>query len=97
MQLALLGKTLDRCDLCAGGSADRERARPRRHPIDMDGAGTALGNAATVFRSRHPDPFPDHPEQWGIGIDIDFVWFSVDGEADHSVPPSSRCSALICL
>src|SRR5215470_7568903 len=59
MQLPVLGKALDRCDLCAGRSADRKRARPRRHPIDMDGAGTALGDAATVLRSRHPDPFPD--------------------------------------
>jgi hypothetical protein len=73
MQLAVLGKALDRCDLRAGGGADRKRTRPRCHPIDMDGAGTTLGNAATILRSCHPDPFSDDPQQRGIRIDIDFV------------------------
>src|SRR5215468_4965515 len=82
IQLAFLGKAFDGCDLRAGCGADRERARPRRHAIDMDCAGTALGDAATVLRSRHPDPFSDDPQQWGIGIDIHVMWLFIDAEAD---------------
>src|SRR5215831_10272826 len=47
MQLAFSGKAFDGRDLRTRSGADRERARPRRHPIDMHGAGAALGDAAT--------------------------------------------------
>src|SRR5215471_9704456 len=95
MQLAVLGKAFDGRDLRAGRSADRKRARLRRHAIDMDCAGTALGDAATVLGSGHPDPFSDDPQQWSIRVDINFLWFSIDCEADHSAPPWSRCPAQI--
>src|SRR5450631_4380471 len=49
-------------DLLAGGFADQYAAGAHRHAIDMDGAGAALCNAATVFGAGQADIFPDCPQ-----------------------------------
>ena len=51
VQCAIVGEAFDGGDLLAGGFADREAAGTHCDPIDMDRAGPALCNAATVFSS----------------------------------------------
>src|ERR1700684_3496137 len=62
VQDAVDRKALDRGDLFAGGFADGDAAGPHRDPVDMDGAGPALCNAATVFGAGEADVLPDCPK-----------------------------------
>src|SRR5436309_13693073 len=48
-------------DLFADGLADHDPAGPHRNTVDMDGAGAALCNAATVFGAGQADILPDRP------------------------------------
>src|SRR5436190_1567719 len=52
---------LNRGDLFANSFADYDAAGAHRDAIDMDGAGAALCNAATVFCTGQADIFPDSP------------------------------------
>src|SRR5216683_3417072 len=61
VQGAASGETFNGGDLLANGFADLYAARAHRHAIDMDGAGPALCNAATVFGAGQADIFPDRP------------------------------------
>src|ERR1700738_1894864 len=61
VQCAIGGQSFNGGDLLATGFADQYAARAHRHAIDMDGAGPALCNAATVFGAGHADIFPDPP------------------------------------
>src|SRR5665647_1503955 len=54
---------------------------------DMDGAGPALCNAATIFSAGQADIFPDSPKEWCIRLEIDFKCFAVDREAGHLCSP----------
>src|SRR5258708_4773518 len=81
------GETLDRGDLLAAGFADEHTARAHRHAIDMDGAGAALCNAATVFGAGQADIFADHPQQRGVRLDIHVESFAVDCEVCHRWSP----------
>src|SRR5580698_4538484 len=49
------GQALDGGDLLAGGFADQHAAGSHRDPVDMNRAGAALCNAATVFGSGQTD------------------------------------------
>src|SRR5262249_787495 len=69
-ELAVLRDALDRGDLLAGGVADLHRARPRRDAVDVNRAGAALPDAASVFCSGEPDLLADHPQQWGGRVDV---------------------------
>ena len=87
MQHAVLGEALDGDDLLADRGARRERARARRHAVDVHGAGAALRDAAAVLGAGQADVLPDRPEQRRVGIDVDVVIFAIDIEANHSEPP----------
>src|SRR5205085_5715977 len=53
VELAVRGcQPLDGGDLLAGGLADRDAAGAHRHTVDVDRAGAALCNAASVFGSH---------------------------------------------
>jgi hypothetical protein len=56
---------------------------PARNAVDMDGAGAALGDAATVFGAGQADGIPQHPQQRGVGINIDLMGLSIDAESSH--------------
>ena len=62
-------------------------AGAHRDAVDVHGAGAALRDAAAVLGAGQADLFPDHPQQRGVGIDVDVVRFSVDGETGHAFPP----------
>src|SRR6185295_7609741 len=70
VQRAIAGEPLDRGDLLADGLADRDAAGAHRYPIDMDGAGAALCNAASVFGAGQPDVLADCPKQRRVVLDV---------------------------
>ena len=77
--------------------AQRHRARTHRDAVDVDGAGAALGDAATVFGTGQPDRLPQHPEQRSVGVDVDLMSRSIDAESSHmqssrEPPCGRRCS-----
>jgi hypothetical protein len=90
VERAVGGEALDGGDLLADRFADRERAGADRGAIDVNRAGAALGDAATVLRAGEADLFPDRPQQWRARVYVDVIAFTVDGETDHSPPPFAR-------
>src|SRR5262249_32439830 len=76
--------------LLAFNRAHRHRARSRGRSVDVNGAGTALGNTAAVFRAGEANLLPQHPEQRSARVDINVVGLSVDAETSHSQPPVDR-------
>src|SRR5712671_5576528 len=87
VQRALRRQPLDGGDLLAGGLADQHAAGSHRDAVDMNGAGAALCNAATVFGAGQAGVFPDRPQQRGIRFDIQFKCFAIDSEVCHRVSP----------
>src|SRR4051812_26438606 len=66
-------------------------AGARRRSVDMDGAGTALGDAAAVLRARQPQLLADDPEERRIWIDIDLPHGPIHCQASHgSLSDSAR-------
>src|SRR5467141_2828704 len=61
VQCAIRRQSLDGCDLLASGFTDHHTAGPHRDAVDMDGAGAALCDAATIFGAGQPGVFPDRP------------------------------------
>src|SRR5579862_7685340 len=70
-QHAASRKALDRGDLLAGSLTNGDAAGAHRDPVDVNGAGAALCNAATVFGAGETDVLPDRPEQRRIRLDVD--------------------------
>src|ERR1700675_4382754 len=70
VQRAIAGEAFDRGNLLAGGFADRDAAGAHRHAVDMDRAGPALCNAATVFGPGQSDILPNRPKQRGVIFDV---------------------------
>src|SRR5262249_35050416 len=66
-----------------GDRAQRYRARAHRNAVDMDGAGAALGDAAAILGAGQPDRVAQHPQQRGVGIDIDLMSLSIHAEISH--------------
>jgi len=87
VQRAIGAEAFDGGDLFAGGFADRDAARAHRDPVDMDGAGAALCNAASVFGSGQSDVLSDRPKQRCIVFDIDVDRLAIDSEVCHRVSP----------
>src|SRR5579872_990154 len=83
VQGAVVRQSLDRGDLLADRFAHRNPAGADGDAVDMDGAGAALCNAATVFGAGQANIFPDRPEQRRIGLDVDVDRFSVNCEVCH--------------
>src|SRR5882757_1759864 len=70
VQCAIAGESFDGDDLFADGFADRDAAGAHRNAVDMDRAGPALCNAATVFGSGQSDILPNRPKQRGVVFDV---------------------------
>src|SRR5262249_10786402 len=87
VQRAVLRQPLDRGDLPPRGRARRHRARAHRNAVDMDGAGAALGDAAAILGTGQSDRVAQHPQQRGVGIDIDLMGLSIHAEISHAPPP----------
>src|SRR3984885_7070454 len=89
MQGAIGSQTFDGGDLLASGFADQPAAGAHRDPVDVDGAGPALGDAAAVFCACEAGVFPNRPEQRRIRLDIQVKRLSVNGEVGHLRSPNS--------
>src|SRR5579864_6977021 len=78
---------LDGGDLFARRGRDRKRTGTDRVAVDMDGAGAALGDAATEFGSLDVEHVPQYPQQGHLGLDVDLLDLAVHCELDHRTPP----------
>src|SRR5712672_1659892 len=83
VQRAIGGQSFDGRDLLADGFADHHAARPHGDAVDMDGAGAALCNAATIFGAGQAGIFPDRPQQRCVRLDIHVESFAIDNEICH--------------
>src|SRR5207247_3126302 len=70
-------------DLFAGGLGDQHAAGADRDAVDVNGAGAALCNAATIVGAGQANILPNYPQQRRIRFDVDIKSFAVDGEACH--------------
>src|SRR5882757_4289130 len=83
---AVDGEALDGGDVLAGGFVDRDAAGAHRDAVDMDGAGAALCDAATVFGPRQSDILANRPQQGRVVLDVHIDRPAVDFEVCHRVP-----------
>ncbi len=88
VQRAVLREPLDGGDVLVHHHAHQHRAGAHRDAVDMDRAGPALRDPAAVLGAGQSDVLAQHPEQWGLGIDVELVLLAVDGE---------RCHGRTCL
>ena len=68
-------------------SASVHRAGARRDAVDMHRAGAALRDAAAVLGAGHAERVAQHPQQRGVGLDLDVVALAIDDESWHCGPP----------
>ena len=87
VQHAIRRQPFDGGDLFAGGLGDQHAAGADRDAVDVNGAGAALCNAATIFGAGQAGVFPDRPQERRIRLDIQFKCFAVDREVCHRVSP----------
>src|ERR1700730_9717628 len=83
VQRALRRQPFDGGDLFADGFADQHAAGSHRDAVDVNGAGAALCNAATVFGAGQAGVFPDRPQERCIRLDVHVESFAVDCEVCH--------------
>jgi len=70
-----IADAVDRSDTGAGGDA-----------VDMHSARAAQGQAAAKLRAGHAEHIAQHPQEWGVAVDIDTVRVPVHFEGnDHGV------------
>src|SRR5213080_3014377 len=88
----VLGQAFDRGHPFAGDGRHGQHAGARRDAVQVDSAGAALGDAAAELRAGEAEGVPQHPEERGVGGDVDRFAFAVDGEADrgHERRPRGR-------
>src|SRR5262249_20599392 len=83
LDLRRLGKTHHRIVVEVSGAVSRSRDHGA---AELHRAGPALGNAAAIARAGQPDRVAQYPEQGRLGLDIDIVGFSVNGQSNHARP-----------
>ncbi len=84
-RVAAVGRqALDGGDLFPDRVLHRQDAGARRHPVDLHRAGAALGDAAAELGAGQPDLVAQDPEQRRVGLDVEVVAPSIDGEGDHA-------------
>src|SRR5215471_12249803 len=95
--------------LAGGGGADgfdgddplpdhrrnRRDARPRRLPVDVNGAGAAKSRAAAELRAGHGQHVAQRPKQGHIARNIEIAGLSVYVEPDHGRSSTGRDRASI--
>ena len=84
-QLAVYGKALNGFDLLALEAGNRHRTGSQWQAIDQHRARAADADAAAIFGAGQPEVIAQHPEQRGLGIDIESVLFAVDGQLGHGI------------
>jgi len=54
-----------------------------RSPQLRSGTGAALGDAAAILGAGQSDRVAQHPQQRGVGVDIDLMGLSIHAEISH--------------
>src|SRR5258708_12812581 len=84
----VLRQAFDRRDAGSGSAFERHLTRPRRGAVDMDSAGTALGDAAAIFRARHSQMVAQHPQQRRRWVGVEALVLPVDRQiVSHLINP----------
>src|SRR5690348_11686769 len=86
VQGAAIREPLNGGDFFADGLAHGHAAGADRDAVNMDRAGPALCNAATVFCTGQAGILSNCPKEWRIRFDIDVERFAVDCEVCHRDP-----------
>src|SRR6266540_236672 len=79
---AVPGKSFDGGHALSGDGRDRQHAGAGCDAVQVHGASAALRDTAPELRAREAEVVAQHPEERGVGCDVDRFAFSVDGEAD---------------
>src|SRR5215510_5323820 len=82
-------------DPLADHRRNRRDARPRRLPVDVNGAGAAKGRAAAELRAGHGQHVAQRPKQGHIARNIEIAGLSVYVEPDHGRSSTGRDRASI--
>ena len=78
--LAFGVQTLDGGDLFAADSGYRRHASAGWHTVEMHRTSTTLADAATELGAYEAERIAQHPQQRGVGGDIDGMSAAVDGK-----------------
>jgi hypothetical protein len=77
----------DRRDCRVPDALDGSYARACRLTVEMDGTRTTQCHAASKLGSGQAEDVAQHPKQWGVTVNIDFVIHSVDFDCvGHGYP-----------
>lgn len=87
MQTLLTGQAFDRRNLFISQVRNRQYAGSHRLAIDMDRAGTALRDPASVFRAGELQNIAQYPEHRHLAVNIDADGFSVQLKLNHAKRP----------
>jgi hypothetical protein len=74
-----------------GRGGDRRHAGAHRRTVEMNRAGPAQRDAATVLRTGKAKVVAQHPQQRRIGLDIDADLLTVDLQIHHAVTCVCAC------
>src|SRR2546422_1039929 len=81
--IGALRQSLDRGHAPAGDRRGGRDARAHGGAVDVNGAGPADRDAASVLGSRQVERLPKHPQERHLGRDVDLPLLAVDRERDH--------------
>src|ERR1700744_1012199 len=88
-------KTFERHHLASDAAFDRNDAGACRDAADQYGAGAALAEAATIFRSVQFEIVAQHVKQGSIGSRFDVAAVAVDGQADRGLRHMAQAPAVV--
>lgn len=78
--IGVFGKALNGGNLLSRHGRNRNTAGTGRGTIEVNGTGSALGNAAAKFSTRQAHYVPNSPQQGHIGIDVEGMRPVIDGK-----------------
>jgi hypothetical protein len=91
MKAILVSESLDSRHFLVANDVNRDNTGSRRHAIQMDGAGTALGDSTSELGACEPDIVAKNPEKRSIPVNIDRLFFAVDLESETGHRNGSPC------
>src|SRR6266545_4771258 len=81
---------LDGDDVPAGERRRRRDARADGAAVDVNGARSALSDAAAVLRPGQAELVTEHPQERNVAVGVDGPARAVDLQRGHRSPPSGR-------
>src|SRR3989442_11743881 len=81
--ISTIRQPLDRGHGATGGRRGRRDARAHGSTVDVNGAGSADRDAASVLGSGQVQRLAEHPQEWHLGGNVDLALPAVDRERNH--------------